>query len=498
MPRLKFRARGGASQASSKLLPYSPPIVSSPEHRYLTPSETAINLNTDGVLDYVIHFPSEPMTGGFVRLNGRDVARNIIAIGGDIQPPPLYDPVTLRLLSNSNTSYITSSHGFMNANGGQFRVRGGSNAALNASTALLDWDISDAELLAEINLALGAGACFEVRNQTAPDHPGGPWWFVPGQNNLMGYATVVNVSLTAPVGQTVLLDSNHPTVAPPNAVPFTQFLARSNGYQALQWTGHCHIEGAKVYSPDMNDAWNTATKHADAILTLQNCYFRSGGRIWHNDWIHPDGAQHFQGPPKLFADHCTFISIGAACINQPRNQPGTQTGPNSWSGLPENLYDWKYSNCDFQSYMVSPLTNDPSLAYSVHESWNQFPSTTYNWTNAGQNDAGWVHHHENTWVEIFNVDTGLPDHSGADNKYYSHLRTGTAGNFNDIPDGVTIKAVPTIADGASVNGHFCDPDANPAAAGLEYVSPGYQYPDGTGLPEVIQRLDGETGLTPLG
>jgi hypothetical protein len=489
MGKLKFR--GTNIESAPNTLPYSPPIVTSATHHYLTPSTTSYSLlNYPG--QNVIHLPDEPMTAGFVRIDGRNVCTDMVVIGGDIQPPKVYDSETLRLLASPSTWYIKSTHGFSGANGGQFRVRGGSSVTANASTALLDWDIGDDDLKDEINAALGAGACFAVENTVAPNHPGGPWNFVPGENALMGYATVVNVSLTAPVGQTVLLDSNHPTIAPPNNTPFTQFQARVNGFQVQQWINHCHVEGIKVYSEEMNDAFNVATRHATSILTVQNCYFRAGGRIWHNDWIHPDGMQMFLGPAKMFTHNVTSISIGAAIIAQPRNQMGAETplGSNIYPNGLQALYDWKWSNVDGHSYLKNPIDTDPANVMSVFSQWGALHGDP---GQSSYNDAGWTQHMDNVWLEAYDVETGLRNTTGADSDWYNYLRTWPAPNVFIYPDGLTVKATPGVEHGASPNGHFCDPDYDPTQAGLGYVSPGYT---GDPLPFVQQRLDAETLVTP--
>jgi hypothetical protein len=495
MPRLRFKGRRPNTASDPSLLPYSPPIITGATHHFLTPLQNTYSVGTG---NHVIHLPDEPMTGGFVRINGVNVADDMTIIGGHVAPPKVYDSETLRLLSIPANSpafwgewYIRSRIG-VTATGGNFTIRLAdatgfqTTAPISYNSSTIDEDIKDA-----INDKLGAGACFAVENEVSPNHLGGPWTCVPGENALMGKLTITGTGNLTGF-----------TAGGSNPFRATSFLARVNGFQPLQWKRHCHVEGLLVYSEDMNDALNVATRHATAILTLQNCHFRSGGRIWHNDWIHPDGAQMFLGPAKMYTHNCTFISIGTSVINQPRNQQDPQNLQPPGGPYPEGLqalFDYHWSNIDCHSYLTQPLLNDPAIGFAVFEQYGMAPIHS-NGTGpdpypTSWNDCGWLHHMNNCWVEIIDVDTGLPITSLAESnlEWYSHLRSYPLPNVNLIPVGMTIRAKPTEENGASANGYFCDPAVS-GSCGVGYVTPGYT---GNILPEVQQRLNGEFMVIPF-
>jgi hypothetical protein len=485
MARLRFKNRRPAAASDPSLLPYSPPIITGATHHYLTASTTAYSVGTG---NHVVHLPDEPMTGGFVRINGVNVADDMTIIGGEIAPPKVYDSETLLLLPIAANAaidwgdwYIKSRIG-VTATGGNFTIKTAdgtpsfTTAPISYNSSTIDEDIKDA-----INDTLGAGACFAVENEVSPNHLGGPWTCVPGENALMGKLTITGTGNLTGF-----------TAGSSNPFKVTAFKGRVNGFQVLQWKRHCHVEGLLVYSEEQNDAFNVASRHAGAILTVQNCYFRAGGRIWHNDWIHPDGGQYFLGPAKNYTHNCTFISIGAAVIAQPRNQMGAEsfTGSNVWPSGLQALYDWKWSNCDLRAYLKNPIENDPANCMSVFEQWGMDPLHNDPYPTQW-NGAQWVQHMDNVWIEAYDVETGLRNITGADSDWYQHLKHYPAPNAFQYPTGLTIKATPTVENGASINGHFCDPALD--QCGLNYVSPGYT---GAILPEVQQRLAAEVYVGP--
>ncbi|MBR7560084.1 hypothetical protein KC218_26400, partial [Mycobacterium tuberculosis] len=59
---------------------------------------------------------------GTLTIEGLDVARHIVVIGGEIAPPPVYDPATMML--NTGTDYAAYTQvGFTGATGGTFQIQ---------------------------------------------------------------------------------------------------------------------------------------------------------------------------------------------------------------------------------------------------------------------------------------------------------------------------------------------------------------------------------------
>jgi hypothetical protein len=476
MGKLKFRSTAPVAVAppQSDLLPFSPPIITSAIHTYPLPSDTNINIPVSGT--HVIHLPNEPMTGGFVRVNGGsqgvNIANNIVVIGGDIQPPKVYSSVTKRLTIPFQglpigAYYMNATHGFTGATGGKFRVKTAEGPPFYF-TDEIDYNASDATVKAAVNAVLqangwSASECFDVENTVSPNHIGGPWRFIPNETFGLGRCTVVNGVISPLTG------------TPAFTTRTTIFAGRSNGFQPIQWRDHCHIEGLKVYSPDTNDALNVSSSSATSVLTIQNCHFRTGDRVWHNDWIHPDGMQQLLGPAKMYCHNVTAISIGAACINQPRNGMGKPTIQFQLGAL----YDWYWRNCDFHAFRRPLGILDTSRCFSMFEEWD----STGAWPNV-QSDAGWQFDMANCFVEGLDAETGLPEPGYPDNEYFNQFVTVPPNYFN-YPAGIT--------DGASANGYFCDPDV-PGQCGLGYATPGYT---GAPLPTMIQRLENNTLVTPF-
>lgn len=515
MGKLRRTKRDAPPVDTSGLLPFSPPFVSTLQKHFLTPSTTSYSI-FDGGNHEIILPKTEPMTGGFVRIDLRGAPTatlppanpnptNVVVIGGDIQPPKCYSSVTKKLIMNfqsvpAGTWYMFARHGFRSdADGGEFCVQ----TALGFPSYLagpFPYDATDQEVQDGINTELQAngwssGECFEVFNTVAPDSRGGPWEFIPNETFGLGKCKIIvsgtkdGVPFGLTVGGVPLVNADRRPVsasAPTVNDHVTQFNGRFNGFQPLNWRGHFHVEGLKVYSEFCNDAMNCSTVALNSILTWQNCFMKSGGRVWHNDWIHPDGGQAFQGPPAMYMYQCSIESLGNGMINQPRNQ-GVK---------PENLRDWYWRRVDVRQHRRAfGGTPDPAKVFSCFEQWDE---TGVNSPN--QHDAGWVMDmganpaEGQVYVVGINEDTGLLSNEWPDSDLYNQFRTKPSlplhpSNWLDYPPGLTLNVLPGIPEGATADGYFASPyDDHPQAPGLNYVSPGYT---GASLPFLPERLLGE-------
>jgi hypothetical protein len=445
-----------AEPSGSAGLRLSPPTLNNPTKHFVT--DDNCRLTNIGPGDHVLVLPDRPLTKTLI-VDGRNVARHIVLIGGEIAPAGLHDPSTMKLLDGSDYA-VYSRIGFSGATGGTFRIR-----AMSAPwywgqtipvTDPLPYDASPAAIRAAINQCLGASdACFVV---DGPQTPGGPWKIVPGNNAALGRCSIIS-DLTGPSS---LVAPEYKYAISPHCVDFKQ------------WTGTLHVEGllAGANSPWCGDATNIQTKHATASAQFANCHFAANFDAFNNDWNHPDGSQFYLGPAKFFAENVDFISKGGnGFIGQPRDADGTNVGSL------EALYDWWFRNVQFRCFRRDDDKYIPDMAVT-NNGTAAFQET--DWPNHGDNGAGWTWLMENCFANKYSCASGAPVTDAIKSSYYNYFVKSYPTHF-EYPQGLTLNAAPPTK-----SGFFCDPQSQ---CGIGYVPVGYTNEPSPG---VKQRLAGET------
>lgn len=391
--------------------------------------------------DWVLELPKdEPLEQGLL-IHGRDEVRHIVVIGGAIRMRPTHDPKTMRLLDGSDWAAYAQ-RGFQGATGGSFRFqiweksyRVGLKPPV---TADIPWDATPAMIAKALEDAAGAGA---VQVVDGPSTPGGPWKIVPASNPLLGRVVLDTTGLQ---GQITPLERN--------------FLnpAMTYALRLQQWRGTLHVEGLAIDGDDTCDGIQVQNHHKDAILQLANVHSAPRFHLWHDDWIHPDGAQFWLGPSETRMENVDMVSLGGnGLIAQP-----FVTGKTTPL---ESFRDWWFRNCHFRAIVDdrNGRVGDGSTACFRQES---YPS-------AGQDRSGqrWIC--ENVFCTRTRASTGAIIAGDPKDRLYRYL--------GDDPAGIRLGANPDPA-------FFADPKAG--RSGLGYQSPGYEA---ASVPQGALRLTRE-------
>lgn len=396
----------------------APPVLTDPIRHEITPTTRVLNLTAG---DHLVVLPATPVTGTLT-IEGQDVARNIVVIGGAVAPAPAYDPATLMATDVADYAVYTQT-GFTGATGGTFRIQLMEKTyrvgIAPPVTAPLAWNAGADEIRAAINASLNAyfgdtaGGCLAVVGSGA----GGPWKVVPENNSRLGR---VDLLLDGLAGTPVKTRTN-------------QYRASTNAFVIKRWRGVAHVEGLSLGSADTNDGINVDNANADARLQLANIHSEGRFHVFHNDWIHADGLQSYRGPAQFHLERCDFVSNGGnGFIGQPATVSGLQ-----------NLYDWWYEAVHFRAERPDDdpyrLDIDPAAAYFtlVNTEWRQVMNGCF---------ASFVS--RKTGAEI----TNTPDN-----------RFNAGGRIEPVA-GLTLRQRPP-------GGWFCDPARG--QCGVGYVSPGY-------------------------
>lgn len=284
-----------------------------------------------------------------LKLQGNDLTRHIVMIGGEIAPAPLYDPVTMMLLDRSDYAVYTR-HGFAftGTPGGTFTIRLHENTYVPgvspAVTAPIAWDAGTDTIKAAIEAVLGAGSVFAVAMaEGGPAAPGGPWKFVPSDAR-MGRVTILPTGLTG--GATLTSRSTFYS-------PTYDTTCTVDG-----WTGTFHVEGLLVSGDYAPDGFNPPNNTPEARLHLVNCDLTGKAHLFHDDWLHPDGSQFYSGPTSFFAENTKWTSYGGnGFIDQARQFATTADAG--------HLRDWWFRNCQMVAYRDD---RDPTRAADASSS----------------------------------------------------------------------------------------------------------------------------------
>ena len=279
--------------------------------------------------DWIVKLPADRYLSGSVILHGHDEARHIVMIGGGIMPAPWSDPGTMRSLRDGGWAAYAE-RGFAGATGGTFRFRIWERSYRKGlappSTRDLPWNAKPAEIKAALDEAAGMGAVFAV---DGPDTPGGPWKIVPSARPLLGRPVLDGSTLTG-----------HPGIVARNVFRTAAGVA----LRIKNWRGTFHCEGVHFGGPSVGDGINIQNPNADAIAQFANVHSAPHYHPFHDDWIHPDGAQFYLGPSLCRMENVDLVSLGG---NGFIAQPMLAQRPRAL----ENLHDWWFRNCHFRSIM---------------------------------------------------------------------------------------------------------------------------------------------------
>lgn len=398
-----------------------PPVLTDPIRHDVTPTTRVLNLTAG---DHLIVLPPTPVTGTLT-IEGQDVARHIVIIGGAVTPTLGYDPATLLTTDGADYAVYTQL-GFSGATGGTYRLQLMEKTyrvgIAPPVTQPIPFDAGPDAIRAAINAGLNgyfgdqAGGCRAV--VPVGSGAGGPWKVVPEANSRLGRVDVLLDGLTG---------------APAKTTRTNVYRASVNALVLKRWRGVAHVEGLLVGGAETNDGVNVDCAHADARLQMANVQSRGGFHVFHNDWIHPDGLQAYRGPAQFHLERCDFISNGGnGFIGQPATVSGLQ-----------NLYDWWYDSVQFRSERPDDDPNrrdiDPAAAY--------FTLTASDWRQVMTN----------CFASFVSRKTGAEITDAPDNRYNS-------GGKIEPPAGLALRQRPP-------GGWFCDPAQG--QCGLGYQSPGY-------------------------
>jgi hypothetical protein len=269
--------------------------------------------------DYILKLPTDrPLTRKLQvsgSQDGRDITRtprHIVIIGGAVHPALNYDPATMRLLDGSDYALYTRL-GFSGATGGTFRMRV-REAASEPYTAPIPWDATSDDILAALKAVPGVDedGAFAVEGKSQ----GGPWKIVPGNNSKLG----------RPV-----LDLEGLQGTPIESARTYYWNAALDSLWLKFWSGTVHLEGLDLGGPNGGDGIQIMNPLRDARLQIANVRSVSNFPTFHNDWLHLDGAQMYNGPSQLLVENTELRSTG---FNAFIYQPNTVKSP-----IPvENLY----------------------------------------------------------------------------------------------------------------------------------------------------------------
>ena len=322
--------KAAAAPSAHAPLELRPPALDHPRHLVVTDAliarEREFQLEGDGA-DWVIELPREAYLTEPLRLHGRDQARHIVIIGGGIRPTPRFDLGTMRLNDDSDWA-IYAQRGFTGATGGTFRFRVQERSYLLGkppqSTRALRWNASPDEIKSALEEIAGPGAVHVVEGGQSP---GGTWKIVPAPLPLLGRPVLDPSGLEGPV------------------VPFARnvFAAAADcGLVLKQWRGTVHCEGLHLGGDAMCDGINVQNSLGGAIAQFANVHSAPRFHLFHDDWIHPDGAQFYLGPSVSRMENVDLISLGG---NGFIAQPAKVAHPRAL----ERLEPWWFRNCHFQA-----------------------------------------------------------------------------------------------------------------------------------------------------
>lgn len=392
-----------------------------------------VNLYGEGQ-DWVIELPRDrPITKG-ISIHGRDEARNVVIVGGAIEPARRFDPTTMRLADGSWA--VAAERGFAGATGGTFRIRSSERGPF---TTPLPFDATPDRIRAALEAVAGAGSVFAV---DGPATPGGPWSIVPADVRL---------------GR-VVLDLSGLQGAPKAVAGANVFAPYSGGLKLKQWRGTLHLEGVAIGGADCSEGIDVQNPWGTAIAQFANLRIDVRAYSFHKDWQHPDAMQCYLGPAELRMERCELLCRGAQSF---LGQPRQTTAPRAL----ESLRDWWFEDVLFQTRLhPAHRGEDPGATCYMEDDW---PSNNFN-------DAGWEWHMRRCYAS--RLDIGGREVGGQSLGYFNHYG-------HPAPAGLHIAARPPRALVAR---------SGRRAPGLRYRSPGY---GGARVARGTARLAGQTKLT---
>jgi hypothetical protein len=231
-----------------------------------------------GAGDFVLKLPTNRPLTRKLQINGaargsdlKQVARNIVIIGGAVHPRINYTPTTMRLLDDSDYALYVNL-GFTGATGGSFRIRVRETAS-EPYTAHLPWTANADDILTALRNIPGIDkdGVFTV----AGSGVGGPWKIVPGANSKLGRPVLDTTQLEGPI-TTSRTHFWHPAL---------------DSVWLKFWTGVVHLEGLDLGGAHGGDGIQVMNPFRDARLKITNTRSVSNFHTFHNDWQHLDGAQ---------------------------------------------------------------------------------------------------------------------------------------------------------------------------------------------------------------
>jgi hypothetical protein len=217
-----------------------------------------------------------------------------------------------------------------------------------------------------------------------------------------------------------------------------------------QWTGTVHCEGVHVGGDYALDGFQCQNSVGEAVLQMANCHSEPGFHVFHDDWVHPDGAQFYWGPTTARLERVDLISVGGnGFISQPRE-----------AGSLDVWRDWWLRDCHFRA------VQDDTNGRAADASTSCFREDDY--PAQSQNLSGQLWDVDGVFCSRGRRSDGAELTNDAETKYYYHAGVTR-------PAGIVIRARPPA-------GNFCDPASGGCGPG--YVSPGY---DGTVVPLLTKR-----------
>jgi hypothetical protein len=388
-------------------LTLAPPDLTGATTTLLSDRSPIINL---GPGNQILVAPNVRLLNQF-EFQGNGNATNMALIGGQFNPPIQFNPSTMLNLEGSDYALYTST-GLVGTTGGTFTIQCMESTLIYGVpptvTAPIPWNATPSQIKDAINLALGnQNACFAVVQD--PSQPAGAYKHVPGYNPSMGR---VIYQLDGLMGS--------PTI--PQRLPV--YTATLSGPRLVGWTGIFHIEGVLVDGESFSDCWDIQNAYGTASLQYALLHNSTHYCPFHEDWVHPDGTQFYNGMAKFFVERSDFSSLGGnGLIVAPAN--------NSSPFKLQAIYDYWMKDVYLRAY-------DPDAGRSpqlwVSAFFQAINEISPDWTVACSN----------VWTNKYAQSTGYPIPYGAqytsepDYPYWNNM-----GNYPPvIPDGVTVRVNP--------------------------------------------------------
>lgn len=292
--------------------------------------------------DWIIMLPrSEYLQNGF-SLDGCNEARNIVLIGGGIRPTSRYNPADMQLLDGRGWA-LFALRGFSGASGGSFRFRVQERSYIKdrppRETRDLPWDATPGMVASALEEIAGEGSVFAV---DGPTSPGGPWKIVPSARPLLGRPVLIGTGLR---GEITYLQRN------------SFRAAAAYGLRVKNWLGTFHCEGVHITGSAVCDGINVENPNADAVAQFKFVHSSPGFHVFHDDWIHGDGAQFYLGPSCVRMEDVDLVSLGGnGFIAQPFQLKSRPL---------QNLRQWSFKRCHFRSIKDTALGREADASASL-------------------------------------------------------------------------------------------------------------------------------------